>query len=165
MLAGLPVRVGHGELVLVGEQRRGHGVGGRAHGRLLRHPRERAVAVGVGARARAPGRRRRRRHPSRASFRWLRCLGFARLETGSGGRGTGRRREEDNWRPQGGGGGEVGEGRDPNGISEVAREPGGIYMLEYCSQTCRPAPGETRKLQRYPWRLLVVNSIVKEGTA
>lgn len=84
VLPGLPVRVGHGELVLIGEQRRRHGVGGRAHGR--RHPREGAVAVGVGVRAR--GRRRRRRHPhlppGRASGESGRWLGFAWLEGSAG---------------------------------------------------------------------------------
>lgn len=56
MLPGLPVRVGHGELVLIGEQRRRHGVGGRPD--LRRHPRMGAVAVGI--RARVLRRHRRR---------------------------------------------------------------------------------------------------------
>lgn len=113
MLPGLPVRVGHGELVLIGEQRGGHGVGGRAHRR--RHPREGAVAVGVGAR----GRRRRRRHPgvpSRAGFwrtgRWLR-LGFAWLE-GAGEAAPGGDRKE------GGGRKTTGDRKEADAEAEMA---------------------------------------------
>jgi hypothetical protein len=57
VLSGLPVRVSHGELVLIGEQRRRHGVGGRPH---LRRRRVGAVGAGVSTR----GRRRRPRHHS-----------------------------------------------------------------------------------------------------
>jgi hypothetical protein len=59
VLSGFPVRVGHGELVLIGEQRRRHGVGGRPD---LRRRRRRVGAVGADVSARA--RRRRPRHPS-----------------------------------------------------------------------------------------------------
>ena len=104
MLPGLPVRVRHGELVLIGEQRRRHGVGGRPH--LRRHPRMGAVAVGVGARVR----RRRLRHPglpeellgggSALGLAWLR--GRERLP---GREGRGGEAGGDNWRPEGGRGG------------------------------------------------------------
>ncbi|BAS89247.1 Os04g0429850 [Oryza sativa Japonica Group] len=52
VLAGLPVGVGHGELVLIGEQRRRHGV------RRRPHPMRRRRTVGACARA-----TRHRRHP------------------------------------------------------------------------------------------------------
>jgi hypothetical protein len=58
VLSGLPVRVSHGELVLIGEQRRRHGVGGRPH--LRRRSRVGVVGAGVST----SGRRPRPRHPS-----------------------------------------------------------------------------------------------------
>ena len=147
MLPGLPVRVRHGELVLIGEQRRRHGVGGRPH--LRRHPRMGAVAVGVGARVR----RRRLRHPglpeellgggSALGLAWLRGRERLPRREGRGGEAGG-----DNWRrPEGGGGG---GGRGLMGIWEFGREPNGIYTVGGV------AGGPGGKRQMTPAPLLVV---------